>query len=55
MLWWWKKLKKPEDRSELERVRGELSEKVTALDAHSKNLEQLMKNMLAERAKDAAR
>lgn len=50
--WLKKKLKDPEARSELDRLRGEVSEKISTLDRETSHLEQLMKNMLAERAKN---
>lgn len=49
------KLKRPEDRGELDGLRGELMQNIADLEVKSRDLEQLMKAMLAERAKDASR
>lgn len=49
------RLKRPEDRGELDGLRGELMQNIADLDLKSRDLEQLMKAMLAERAKDASR
>lgn len=53
--WLKKKLKNPDERGELDRLRGELTQNIADLDNKSRTLELLMKAMLAERAKDASR
>lgn len=55
-MWWQKpKLKNPDKRSDLDQIRGRLTERVAELTIESGRLEELMKNMLEERAKDAKR
>lgn len=54
MFGWLKsRLKRPEDRNDIEKLRGELSTNLSELDSRTDLLKQLMQNMIAERHKDA--